>query len=162
MKSLKQVIYYKGPTFRKSNLFLNDSLVCSTLEPKDRGLLKSMSVEEIFYKKVVNKTAIPIGKYQVQLIMSEEFGCIVPHIFGIPGFQFVEIHIGNSSADTKACILVGNDWLEVKDWIKNSRNMFIYLMKLLSNGVPEGIELEIVDGTINNSHICSLTNNSIL
>lgn len=89
---------------------------CDTLEPEDRGLHQDMSMTQILAKKVTGKTAIPRGRYRIQMLVSPSFkdryyarpyGGRFPYISEIPGFSSVLIHPGNWPADTRACILPG-------------------------------------------------------
>lgn len=108
----------KKPTYTIGRLYINDTYVCDTLEDKDRGLTQTMSLKDITSIKVKGQTAIPSGRYAVNLDMvSPRFGCkafyknicngTLPRIENIPGFSGVLIHCGNSEKDTEGCILVG-------------------------------------------------------
>ena len=108
----------KKPTYTIGRLYINDTYVCDTLEDKDRGLTQSMPLKDITSIKVKGQTAIPSGRYAVNLDMvSPRFGCkafykntcggTLPRIEDIPGFSGVRIHCGNSEKDTEGCILVG-------------------------------------------------------
>ena len=91
------------------DLYVNDKLFCNTLEDTDRGLLKSNDIEDIKSKKVKGKTAIPAGTYLVTITYSNRFKKNMPLVEGVPGFEGIRIHSGNTAADTEGCILVGKN-----------------------------------------------------
>jgi hypothetical protein len=90
-----------------SDFFVNGALECHSLEPTDRGLNSTMNLAQIAAIKVPDHTAVPTGRYQVTKYYSPKHKAIVPCMVGIPGFAYVEIHIGNFSQDTDACLLLG-------------------------------------------------------
>jgi hypothetical protein len=60
-------------TYTIGKLYINDKYECDTIEDKDRGLSKDMSLEEIKSIKVYAKTAIPTGRYQIVWTYSAKF-----------------------------------------------------------------------------------------
>lgn len=106
-------------------LYVNGRYFCDTLEDYDRLFFGGI--------KEKGKTAIPAGRYEVLLkSYSPKFGpkepyktlaggC-VPLINNVPGFSGVRIHIGNTSADTDGCPLVGEN--KVVGKVVNSRETY--------------------------------------
>ena len=100
-------------------MYVDGAYVCDTLEDKDRGLTSNMSVAQICGVKIKGETAIPTGRYLVDMkTVSPRFGgraqyqfCKgrLPRLCNTPGYQGVLIHIGNTAKDTEGCILVGEN-----------------------------------------------------
>lgn len=132
--------------YRKSGYTIGSLLVdgvkfCDTLEPTDRGLTSSMTLQEIKAKKVKGKTAIPTGVYHIDMdTVSTRFKTkawaranngIVPRLQGVKGFVGVLIHVGNSVADTEGCILVGRNTEVGK--VTQSVKAYMELFNILDN-----------------------------
>ena len=94
--------------------------------------------------KVPGQTAIPAGTYKVTVSMSPRFGVRLPLLLGVPGFEGVRIHPGNTAADTEGCILVGSD--KGKAAILRSRAAFEKLLPKLEAALVRGeaITIEIL------------------
>ncbi len=78
---------------------------CYILEPPVREI-EGVSVIKW---KVPGHTAVPRGRYRIIRRFSPKHGKIVPWLTGIPGFEDVEIHSGNTAIDTKGCLLPGKE-----------------------------------------------------
>lgn len=76
-------------------------------EDTDRGLDSSMPLAEIKKIKVKGKTAIPAGTYKVGIRYSPKHKKDVMYLIDVPGFQFIELHVGNDAGDTEGCQLIG-------------------------------------------------------
>ena len=102
----------------------NGKKICDTLEPTWRN-----------YKggelKIPKKSAIPEGSYRVVVTKSRRFQKYLPLLVGVPGFEGVRIHAGNTSRDTEGCILVGQNIQVGK--VLWSRITLEKLMKLIEN-----------------------------
>jgi hypothetical protein len=89
--------------------------------------------------------AIPAGKYRVAITNTPKFGCPMPLLLEVPGFEGVRIHPGNTTADTEGCILVGATRATVS--IGQSRAAFDQLCAKLRIARAAGlIPLEITNG----------------
>lgn len=110
---------WKKEAYTIGKMYINGAYVCDTLEDKDRGLTSNMSVAQICGVKVHGETAIPTGRYLVDMkTVSPRFGSRaqyqfckgrLPRLCNTPGYQGVLIHIGNTAKDTDGCILVGDN-----------------------------------------------------
>ena len=79
-----------------------DDYFCDTLEPTWRDY------EHGAYK-VKGRSAIPEGRYAVVISWSPKFGAWLPILLGVPKFEGIRIHAGNTAADTEGCILIGKN-----------------------------------------------------
>ena len=90
-----------------------------------------MSEEQIKKIKVYGKTAIPTGKYKVEVTYSPKFKRYLPILLNVRGFSGIRIHSGNTAEDTLGCLLVGFN--KVKGQVINSRVTSDKLTALLRN-----------------------------
>ena len=116
---LELIRRYCGNGYTIGSLSVDGVKFCDTLEPTDRGLKSSMTLQEIKANKVKGKTAIPTGRYIIDMdsvsprfrlrSWAKKYGGRVPRLQGVRGFDGVLIHPGNSEVDTEGCILVGRN-----------------------------------------------------
>jgi len=90
-----------GATIGK--LYIDGVYACCTLEDEVREI-EGVPVSEW---KIKGATAIPSGQYRVTLEPSARFGPDTLTIHDVPGFQYIRMHAGNTSADTEGCPLLG-------------------------------------------------------
>ena len=102
----------------------NGVKICDTLEPTWRDFKGG----EL---KVPRKSAVPEGTYPVVITKSKKFGKYLPLLVGVPGFEGIRIHSGNTVNDTEGCILVGQNLIKGK--VLLSRLTLEKLMRLIEN-----------------------------
>ena len=122
-------------------LFIDGKYFCDTMEDKDRGLQQYMNPGEIANIKVAKETAIPYGKYKVNVTYSPTFKKNLPQIMNVPGFTGVRIHSGNTASDSQGCVLVGEK-NGPGTAVLNSRKTMDTLMTMMKN--DNDVELEIL------------------
>ena len=147
---LELIRRYSGNGYTIGSLLVDGVKFCDTLEPTDRGLMSSMTIDEIKSKKVKGKTAIPTGIYHVDLdsvsphfkdrSWAKCYGGRVPRLQGVKGYDGVLIHPGNTAADTDGCILVGRNTEVGK--LTNSKATYIKLFEMM-DAANEHIIIEI-------------------
>lgn len=109
-----------------------------TLEDKDREQFGS----PVDLWKVPGETAIPRGIYKIEFRLSLKFNINMPFLVGVPGFDGVMLHSGNTERDTEGCILVGEYWSGA-DFIGDSKKAFMDVRKSMQNAAKDGERVEI-------------------
>lgn len=112
----------KRPTYTIGRLSINDVYFCDTLEPTWRPLHRAKD-------KVAGRTAIPEGRYPLVITKSRRFGTWLPLLLGVPYFEGIRIHAGNTAEDTRGCILPGQNLLKGK--VLNSSRSLRSLIALI-------------------------------
>ena len=127
---------YKGEKYTIGSLYVDGKYVCDTIEDKDRGLSSDMPSNKINRIKVPGETAIPYGKYKIDMNTvsskfksrpwARKYNGIVPRLIGVPCFGGVLIHVGNTEKESLGCPLVGEN--KVSGQVINSTATFYKLM----------------------------------
>ena len=96
---------------------------CDTLEPTWRDYKNGAY-------KVKGHSAIPEGRYAVVISYSPKFKQWLPILLGVPKFEGIRIHAGNTTADTEGCILVGKNRevgkvLESRIWLHRLKQKIV-------------------------------------
>lgn len=126
----------RQPSWRETTLgllWVGEGFQCYTLEDQVRH-----------GAKVPGATAIPAGRYRLAVTMSPRFGRLLPLVLGVPGFEGVRFHPGNTADDTEGCILVGRRVVDATR-IAESVAAFDALFPLIEAGCTsdDGCWLEI-------------------
>jgi hypothetical protein len=121
------------------DLLVDGEFLCHTLE----DVIREVEGQPVEAWKVPGRTAIPAGDYAFEITYSKRFQRDVPRLIDVPGFTYIEIHPGNTDADTAGCILVGQ-WLGGEQ-IANSRKAFEALMDVLeiANIAKQTLSIEV-------------------
>lgn len=141
----------KKEAYTIGKMYVDGTYVCDTLEDKDRGLTSNMSVAQICGIKVKGVTAIPTGRYLVDMkTVSPKYslrrqydfcGARVPRLCNVPGYAGILIHIGNTAKDTEGCILVGEN--KERGKVLNSTATFCKLYPILKAADERGEQIWI-------------------
>ena len=103
------------------NLYLDGEWLCDTLELPWKDNQRSIS-------------CIPDGQYKVRLRTARESATrdyLHLLIQDVPNRDYILVHIGNKSSDSRGCVLVGIG--TEQDFVKNSRLAMELLMKEIIN-----------------------------
>lgn len=112
------------------------------------GVFACWTLEDVVRpgRKLAHETAIPAGRYAIVMYRSPRFGCVVPRLVAVPDFDAIEIHAGNTAADTSGCILVGQT--RGANEILGSRRALAALQPRIATAIARG---ELVHLTIVNA-----------
>lgn len=94
--------------------------------------------------KVPGRTAIPTGRYEVAVTLSQRFGRQLPILLDVTGFSGVRIHPGNTAADTEGCILVGHS--RGLDSVLDSRLAMAALQPKIAGAIGRGERVWVTVG----------------
>ncbi len=133
---LQRIVRKKNYTIGR--LMIDGKHFCDTLEPtwRDIGWQRPG-------RKVKGRTAIPEGRYPVVITWSARFGQWLPLLVGVPMFEGIRIHAGNTARDTEGCILVGRNLkpgmvLDSRIWLKRVKQRIVEAKDL-----GEGVWIEV-------------------
>lgn len=118
MKLLLKRIF-RGDKYTIGHLYIDGNYYCDVLEDTDRGLSSDMTEEEIQKIKIYGKTAIPKGRYKIEVTYSPKFKRHLPLLIGVKGFSGIRIHC--LTPDTE--ILTENGWQNLESFKNNTPKM---------------------------------------
>ena len=124
-----------GATTTVGDLYTDGVWACFSLEDRVRPA----------GEKVHGETAIPEGEYQLLITPSPRFKRRLPLLIGVPGFDGIRIHPGNSHRDTEGCILVGEgvNQFSTEPMLTKSVSAFNRLFEMLDEALQAGETLTV-------------------
>ena len=97
--------------------------------------------------KIKCVTAIPVGRYEVTIDMSQRFGKRMLHLLNVCGYDGVRVHSGNTSHDTEGCLIVGKERNEKAGEVSGSRLALAPLFEMIDSQLALGNKVYwIVEG----------------
>ena len=106
------------------------------------GVFTCWTLEDVVREvKIPGETAIPAGRYDVRLSLSQRFQKLLPEILAVPGFTGIRIHAGNTQADTHGCLLVGR--VRAVDRVEESKLALMHVMEQLRRATTAGDPITI-------------------
>ncbi len=139
--TLKRIEFQANYT--KGKMIIDNIFSYSTIEPPLRGISQASTLTDIINAKKIGYTAAPAGSYKCVVVDSPKFGMKVLRLMNVLGATAVEVHMGNSSADTEECILVGLTDTKGRDWIGYSLTALRGIMTNICNKGDNDITLTI-------------------
>jgi len=97
------------PTHTVGVLSIGDRPFCNTLEDPVRDYNKDGDLEDEGEMKIYGETAIPYGRYKVDVTYSPKFKRDLPIILDVKHFIGIRIHRGRTVKNTAGCVLVGDN-----------------------------------------------------
>ena len=129
---LEVLRYECGPVCTIGKILIDGEFACFTLEDVVRPAGEP---------KVFGQTAIPYGVYEVVITFSNHFKRDLPLLLGVPGFEGVRIHPGNTAADTEGCLLLG--LTKGDNFVGQSRAAFDLVFPKIRDAIESGEKVTI-------------------
>ena len=137
---------FLGDEYTIGSFYIDGKYICDTVEDKVRDINRDGDLDDPGEGKVFAETAIPYGRYKVDLTMSPKFMRILPILIDVKHFTGIRIHKGNNAKHSHGCILPGEN--KVKGGVINSAKyeMMIVVALLGAKSRGEEIFINIVEG----------------
>ena len=119
---------YLKEDYTIGHLYIDDKYFCDIIEDRVRDFNKDGDLLDTNEEKVYGKTAIPYGRYRIDMktrspkysLRSAYLWCggYLPRLVDVPHFDGILIHAGNTASDSAGCLLCGEN--KIKGGVVNS------------------------------------------
>lgn len=138
---------WKKPDYCVGRMSIDGVLICNTMEDTDRGLDDGMQDWQIRNKKIPNVTAIPTGRYKIDMdTVSPKFSKYpfymevcqgkLPRIKNVKGFEGILLHCGVDHSNSSGCILLGLN--KVRGKLTDTKETFKKVYTLMKEAHDRG------------------------
>lgn len=145
---------WKKPDYTVGRMSIDGEIICNTMEDTDRGLDDGMQDWQIRNKKIPNVTAIPTGRYKIDMdTISPKFSKYpfymevcqgkLPRLKNVKGFEGILLHCGADHSNSSGCILLGLN--KVRGKLTDTKETFkkVYAMMKEAHNKGETIYITI-------------------
>ena len=138
---------WKKAEYCVGRMSIDGKIICNTMEDTDRGLDDGMPDWKIRNKKIPNVTAIPTGRYEVEMnVVSPRFSKYpfymevcqgkLPRLKNVKGFEGILLHCGVDHSNSSGCILLGLN--KQKGKLTDSKETFKKVYTLMKQAHSRG------------------------
>ncbi len=134
---------YLKTNYTLSNLYLNGKFYCNIIEDVVRDINKNGTFDCGEFK-ISGHTAIPYGKYEIQVTYSPKFKRKLPLLLNVKHFEGIRIHRGNTEKDSSGCLIPGEN--TKRGMVLNSTKYELELTNLIESANKRGekVIIEII------------------
>jgi hypothetical protein len=134
---------YPKNNYTIGNLYVNGKFYCNIIEDVVRDINKNGSFDCGEFK-ISGHTAIPYGKYEIQVTYSPKFKRKLPLLLNVKHFEGIRIHRGNTEKDSSGCLIPGEN--TKRGMVLNSTKYELELTNLIESANKRGekVIIEII------------------
>ena len=134
---------YKKKDYCIGDLYIGDKFYCNILEDTVRDINKNGTFDCGEFK-ISGHTAIPYGKYEIQVTYSPKFKRKLPLLLNVKHYEGIRIHRGNTEKDSSGCLIPGEN--TKRGMVLNSTKYELELTNLIESANKRGekVIIEII------------------
>lgn len=134
---IKSTRYNFGEDFTLSRVYIN-GVKYDKCPYVLEDAVREVVGQDVSCWKIKAETAIPVGRYEVIVDMSQRFGKRMIRLLNVCGYEGVRVHSGNTSHDTEGCLIVGKERNEKWGELSGSRIALAPLFALIDSHLSKG------------------------